>query len=107
MYAVVKTGGQQFKVNEGDTIQVSRMDAPVGEEITLEEVLVLGGGDPVIGQPTVQGATVTAKVSDHGRAPKIIVFKMKRRKNYRRKNGHRQPYTELQITGINYDPSAN
>ena len=107
MYAVVKTGGQQFKVNEGDTIQVSRMDATVGEEIILDEVLVLGGGDPVIGQPTVQGATVTAKVADHGRAPKIIVFKMKRRKNYRRKNGHRQPYTELQITGINYDPSAN
>ena len=83
------------------------MDVPVGEEITLDEVLVLGGGEPIVGQPTVEGASVTAKVANHGKAPKIIVFKMKRRKNYRRKNGHRQPYTELQITGINYDPSAN
>lgn len=106
MYAVVRTSGRQFKVNEGDTIQVDRMETPVGEEITLDEVLLLGGGDPVIGTPTVAGASVTATVADHVRGPKIIVFKMKRRKNYRRKNGHRQPYTELLVTGVNYDPSA-
>ena len=106
MYAVVRTGGQQFKVNEGDTIQVSRMETPVGESVTLDQVLLLGGGDPVIGAPTVPGASVTAEVADHGRAPKVIVFKMKRRKGYRRKNGHRQPYTALRITGINYDPTV-
>lgn len=105
MYAVLRTGGQQFRVNEGDVIQVARMDTPVGTEIRLDEVLLVGGGDPVIGTPTVPGASVTAQVTEHGRGPKVIVFKMKRRKNYRRKNGHRQPYTEIRITGINYDPS--
>jgi large subunit ribosomal protein L21 len=106
MYAVVRTGGQQFKVNEGDTIQVAKLETPVGGTVTLDEVLLLGGGDPIIGTPTIVGASVTAEVTDQGRAPKIVVFKIKRRKNYRRKNGHRQPYTELRITGINYDPSA-
>lgn len=105
MYAIVKTGGQQFKVNEGDSIQVQKLDAPVGAEITIEDVLLLGGGDAVAGAPTVSGATVTARVVAHGKAPRIIVFKMKRRKNYRRKRGHRQPYTELRITGIHYDPT--
>jgi len=107
MYAVVKAGGRQYKVNEGDKINVSLMDVAVGDEVTLDEVLVLGGGEPVVGKPTVQGASVTAKVAEHGRDPKIIVFKMKRRKGYRRKNGHRQPFTALEITGINYDPTAN
>ena len=105
MYAVVKAGGRQYKVNEGDRINVSLMDASVGDEVTLDEVLVLGGGEPVVGHPTVPGASVSAKVAEHGRDPKIIVFKMKRRKGYRRKNGHRQPFTSLEITGINYDPS--
>jgi len=106
MYAVVRTGSQQFKVNEGDTIQVAKMDAPVGEEVMLNDVLLLAGGEPVIGSPMVAGASVTAKVLAHGRTPKIIVFKMKRRKNYRRKKGHRQDYTKLLITGIHYDPTA-
>lgn len=106
MYAVVRTGSQQFKVNEGDTIQVAKMGTPVGEEVTLNDVLLLAGGEPVIGSPMVAGASVTAKVLAHGRTPKIIVFKMKRRKNYRRKKGHRQDYTKLLITGIHYDPTA-
>lgn len=107
MYAVVRTGGQQFRVNEGDKIQVAKMDAPVGGEVTLNEVLLLAGGEPVIGTPIVAGASVAATVLAHGRAPKIIVFKIKRRKNYRRKRGHRQDYTELLITGIHYDPTLS
>jgi len=106
MYAVIRSGNQQFRVNEGDTIQVEKLNAEVGDEITIDQVLLLGGGDTVIGTPIVSGATVTARVAEQGRHPKIIVFKMKRRKNYRRKNGHRQPFTALEITGINYDPSA-
>ncbi|MBI4550721.1 MAG: 50S ribosomal protein L21 [Candidatus Latescibacteria bacterium] len=105
MYAMVRTGGQQFRVNEGDTIQVAKMDAQVGGEVTLNDILLLGGGEPVVGTPTVAGASVTAKVVEHGRAPKILVFKMKRRKNYRRVKGHRQDYTKLLITGIQYDPT--
>ena len=106
MYAVIRSGNQQFRVNEGDTIQVEKLNAEVGDEITIDQVLLLGGGDTVIGTPIVSGATVTARVAEQGRHPKIIVFKMKRRKNYRRKNGHRQPFTALEITGINYDPST-
>jgi large subunit ribosomal protein L21 len=106
MYAVIRSGNQQFRVNEGDTIQVEKINAEVGDEITIDQVLLLGGGDTVIGTPIVSGATVTARVAEQGRHPKIIVFKMKRRKNYRRKNGHRQPFTALEITGINYEPST-
>jgi len=106
MYAVIRSGNHQFRVNEGDTIQVEKINAEVGDEITIDQVLLLGGGDTVIGTPIVSGATVTARVAEQGRHPKIIVFKMKRRKNYRRKNGHRQPFTALEITGINYDPST-
>jgi large subunit ribosomal protein L21 len=106
MYAVIRSGNQQFRVNEGDTIQVEKINAEVGDEITIDQVLLLGGGDTVIGTPIVSGATVTARVAEQGRHSKIIVFKMKRRKNYRRKNGHRQPFTALEITGINYDPST-
>jgi large subunit ribosomal protein L21 len=106
MYAVIRSGNQQFRVNEGDTIQVEKIGAEVGDEITIDDVLLLGGGDTVIGTPIVAGATVTAKVAEQGRHAKVIVFKMKRRKNYRRKNGHRQPFTALEITGINYDPST-
>jgi len=107
MYAVIKSGDRQFRVNEGDTIAVEKISAEVGDEITLDQVLLLGGGETLVGTPTVVGATVTAKVTEQGRHPKIIVFKMKRRKNYRRKRGHRQMYTALEITGINYDPSAS
>jgi large subunit ribosomal protein L21 len=106
MYAVIRSGNHQFRVNEGDLIKVPRFDAEVGAEVTLSEVLLLGGGDTVVGTPTVPGASVTARVTGQGRHPKIIVFKMKRRKTYRRKRGHRQHFTALQITGIHYDPSA-
>jgi large subunit ribosomal protein L21 len=100
MYAVIKTGGKQYRVSEGDRLRVEKLPVEVGATVELTEVLMLGGEKVAIGKPTIKGAKVTAEVVAQDRAKKIIVFKMKRRKNYRRKNGHRQPYTELKITGI-------
>ena len=100
MYAVMKTGGKQYKVAQGDKIRVEKLAGNVGDTITFDEILLVGGDSPKIGLPTVKGAKVEAKVIAQDRAKKIIVFKFRRRKNYRRKNGHRQPYTALEITGI-------
>ncbi|MFQ5661299.1 MAG: 50S ribosomal protein L21 [Gammaproteobacteria bacterium] len=101
MYAVIKSGGKQYKVTEGDTIKVEKLDASEGDSIKIEDVLMLADGDAVtIGAPLVKGAVVSAKVTAQGRGPKIRVIKFKRRKQYRRENGHRQAYTELAITGI-------
>jgi large subunit ribosomal protein L21 len=102
MYAVVDIAGSQYKVQEGDHIRVARIDAEEGASLTLPDVLLVGGGSDEIkvGTPQVEGAAVEALVKGHGRADKITVFKMKRRKTYRRKNGHRQSYTELQIEKI-------
>lgn len=101
MYAVVEIAGQQVKVQEGDRIRVSRLKAEAGESLTLDHVLLVSkDGETSIGRPKVDGATVEASVLEHGKHDKITIFKMKRRKGYRRKNGHRQPYTELRIDGI-------
>lgn len=100
MYAVIKTGGKQYRVSEGDTLRVEKLDGDVGSELELGEVLMIGGDKLDVGKPLVQGAKVTAEIVAQDRAKKIIVFKMKRRKNYRKKYGHRQPYTEIRITGI-------
>ena len=101
MYAVVDVAGSQVKVQEGDRIRVSRLSAEAGEKITLDNVLLIGGdGETRIGAPQVEGAAVEAQVLGHDRGQKVIIFKMKRRKGYRRKNGHRQPFTELQIEKI-------
>jgi large subunit ribosomal protein L21 len=101
MYAVVVIAGQQFKVQEGDRIRVSRLKAKAGESLTLDRVLLVSKDDETsIGRPQVDGAAVEASVLEHGKHDKITIFKMKRRKGYRRKNGHRQPYTELRIDGI-------
>jgi len=100
MYAVIRTGGKQYRVAEGDRIRVEKLAGEVGSDIELDEVLMLGGDKVAVGSPTVEGAKVKAKIVAQDRAKKIIVFKYKRRKNYRRKNGHRQPYTELEITGV-------
>jgi large subunit ribosomal protein L21 len=101
MYAVVDIAGSQYKVQEGDSIRVARLDADEGASLTLDKVLLIGGnGETRVGTPQVDGAAVEASVKGHGRAKKIIIFKMKRRKTYRRKNGHRQSYTELQIDKI-------
>ena len=101
MYAVVKTGGKQYRVAAGEKIKVEQIPADVGAEITLDQVLMVGEGESVkIGTPTVAGAKVTAKVIAHGRHDKLNIFKMRRRKHYRKNQGHRQNYTEIQIAGI-------
>jgi len=101
MYAVIKTGGKQYRVAAGEKIKVEQIPADVGAEITLDQVLMVGEGESVkIGTPIVAGASVTAKVIAHGRGPKIKIFKMRRRKHYQKHQGHRQNYTELEISGI-------
>jgi large subunit ribosomal protein L21 len=100
MYAVIQTGGKQYRVEQGDTLRVEKLPGNVGDAIVLDRVLLVGGEKPAIGKPLVQGAKVEAKITAQARAKKIIIFKFRRRKNYRRKSGHRQPYTALQITGI-------
>jgi len=100
MYAVIKTGGKQYRVAEGQKLRVEKLAGNAGDKVTFDEVLLVGGDAPKIGQPIVKGASVAAEIVGQDRGKKIVVFKFKRRKNYRRKNGHRQPYTELKITGI-------
>lgn len=100
MYAVIKTGGKQYRVSEGDRIRVEKLPGAVGDSIELPEVLMIGGDKVAIGAPRVEGAKVAAQIIGQGRGKKIIVFKIKRRKGYRRKAGHRQPFTELKVTGI-------
>ncbi len=101
MYAVVKTGGKQYKVQAGDTIRVEKIDAEEGGELSLDEVLMLADGENIsVGTPTLEGASVAANVQSHGRGEKIKVVKFKRRKQHLKRMGHRQAYTELKITGI-------
>ncbi len=101
MIAVVKTGGKQYKISEGDVIQVEKLEANVGETINLDKVLICGEGSSIkVGTPYLKGCTVACEVTEQLRGKKIIVFKKHRRKDYRRKNGHRQSLTRLKITGI-------
>jgi large subunit ribosomal protein L21 len=101
MYAVVQTGGKQYTVREGDLIQTERLDGEVGDVVELEEVLLIGGEKTFkVGTPTVSKARVFGKIVEQGKARKIVVFKMKKRKNVRRKKGHRQLYTKLMISQI-------
>lgn len=102
MYAVIKTGGKQYKVAAGDKIKVEQMLADIGAEVTLDHVLSVGAGDSItIGTPTVTGASVTATVLSFGRHDKVRIFKMRRRKHYQKRQGHRQNYIELFISSIN------
>jgi len=106
MYAIVEVAGKQFKVQKDTKLYVPRTKDDVGAEITLDRVLLVGGGDSThVGAPTVAGATVAATVLQHLKADKIIVFKKKKRKGYRVKNGHRQPYTQLAIGEISLSES--
>jgi large subunit ribosomal protein L21 len=101
MYAVIKTGGKQYRVAAGDKIRVEQIPADIGAEITIDQVLAVGAGDQLsVGAPLVSGATVSATVLSHGRGEKIRIFKMRRRKHYRKTQGHRQNYTELFIGRI-------
>ncbi len=101
MYAIIETGGKQVRVEEGQEVYVEKLDVNEGETVTFDRVLMVGGDDVKVGSPVVDGATVTAKVDKHGRAKKLTVFKYKPKKNYRRKQGHRQPYTKVVIDKIN------
>jgi large subunit ribosomal protein L21 len=102
MYAVIKTGGKQYKVASGEKIKVEAIAADVGQEITIDQVLAVGdGADLKIGTPWVAGASVKATVVAHGKHDKVRIFKMRRRKHYQRHGGHRQTYTEIQIGAVN------
>ena len=102
MYAILVTGGKQYRVEVGDQLFIEKLPVEAEQDITFDQVLAVGGDDGLkVGTPTVSGVTVTAKVLKNGRGKKIIVYKMKPKKNYRRKQGHRQPYTKVEITGIN------
>jgi large subunit ribosomal protein L21 len=99
-YAIIKTGGKQFRVEEGQEVRVPLMDKEVGASIDLDVLMVAGEGEPQVGTPLVDGARVAATIVDHGRDTKLIVFKKKRRKQYKRKQGHRQGYTTLKVDSI-------
>ena len=101
MYAVIGTGGKQYRVEEGQTLKVEKIETATGESVQLDKVLLVGNGDDVkIGQPVVEGAKVTAEVVQHGRAKKVEIIKFKRRKHHMKRQGHRQWFTEVKITGI-------
>ncbi len=101
MYAVIKTGGKQYKVSQGDILKVEKLNAAPGDEIEISDVLMVVDGEEVtLGTPVVEGASVKAKIIEQGRAKKVIVFKKKRRKGYRVKNGHRQPFTAIEIQQV-------
>jgi len=101
MYAVIRTGGKQYKVTEGERIRVEKLEAAEGATVNLDEVLMVADGDSItVGDPLVKGAKVSATVAAHGRGDKIRIVKFRRRKHYQKQAGHRQAYTELAITGI-------
>ena len=102
MYAVIKTGGKQYKVVAGEKLKVEQIPADIGSELTIDQVLALGAGDSIkFGAPLVEGASVLVKVVSHGRHDKVRIFKMRRRKHYQKRQGHRQNFTELEISAVN------
>ena len=101
MYAIIQTGGKQYRVSEGDVLSVEKLPVAEGEEVVFDQVLtVVADGDVKIGKPVLEGAKVTAKVVEHGKGEKILVFKYKAKSNYRKRRGHRQPYTKVEISKI-------
>lgn len=101
MYAIIATGGKQYKVAEGDVIRVEKLGVEAGAEVVFDQVLVVSGDEVKVGDPTVAGATVTATTVGDGKAKKVIVYKYKRKTGYHKKNGHRQAYTKVKIEKIN------
>ena len=100
MYAIIKTGGKQYRVQQGDEFRIEKLDAKVGEKVVFDEVVAVGGDKLIVGTPFVDGYVVNAEVLEQGKADKVIIYKYKAKKDYRRKNGHRQPFTLVKITGI-------
>ena len=101
MYAIIATGGKQYKVSEGDIITIEKLGADAGQTVTFDQVLAVNNGELTVGSPTVANATVTASVIKEGRAKKVIVYKYKRKTGYHKKNGHRQLFTQVKIDKIN------
>ena len=101
MYAIIATGGKQYKVSEGDVIRVEKLDVEAGSAYTFDQVLAVNNGELVVGSPVVEGATLSATVEGNARGKKVIVYKYKRKTGYHKKNGHRQAYTQLKIEKIN------
>ena len=101
MYAIIETGGKQYTVEAGDKLRVEKLDAKEGDVVTFDKVLFVSGDEPKVGAPFVDGAKVEAKVLAQGKNKKVVVYKYKSKKNERKKNGHRQPYTLVEISGIN------
>ena len=100
MYAVLETGSKQYRVAAGDVVQVATLAGNPGDKVKFDDVLLVGGEAVTIGKPTVAGAAVEGEIVEHGRGPKLVVFKFRRRKAYRKKTGHRQPFTALKIKDI-------
>ncbi|MCH3914074.1 MAG: 50S ribosomal protein L21 [Acidaminococcaceae bacterium] len=101
MYAIIQTGGKQYRVSQGDVIEVEKLDVEEGKEVVFDKVLtVVNDADVKVGKPCVEGAKVTAKVAKQGKAAKVLVFKYRAKSNYRKRQGHRQPYTQVEITSI-------
>ena len=101
MYAVIRTGGKQYRVEEGDVVKIEKVDGDRGSQLTFEDVLLVGTDDETrVGTPILEGATVNGTILEQDRDKKIVIFKFRRRKSYIRKNGHRQPYTRVRIDGI-------
>lgn len=100
MYAIIKTGGKQYRVQKDDVLKIEKVKAAAGDTITFDEVVAVGGEELVVGTPFVAGCAVQAEVLEQGKNDKVVIFKYKAKKDYRRKNGHRQPYTMVKITGI-------
>jgi len=99
-HAVIRTGGKQYRVTQGDLVRIEKLEGVAGDKITFDEVLFLGGDAPKFGSPLVQGAKVSGEIVSQGRGEKIVIFKFKRRKKFRRKAGHRQSYTAVKITEV-------
>lgn len=100
MYAIIKTGGKQYRVQEGDEFKVEKLEAEVGSKVVFDEVVAVGGDKLIVGSPLVADYSVEAEVLEQGKNDKVIIYKYKAKKDYRRKNGHRQPYTLVKVTGI-------
>ena len=108
MYAVMVTGGKQYRVMKGETLRVEKLDLEEGGTIDFDQVLMIGDGDSItVGAPTVSGALVSASIKSHGRADKVRIVKFRRHKHHRKQMGHRQHYTEIEITGISADKSSS